>query len=71
MSKQSYQLSMTAQEIDQTLLNMSAKLTQINFANLTTNNKFTETVNGETVEHTIQFDGQGRPTKIDDIEIVW
>lgn len=71
MSKQSYQLSMTAQEIDQTLLNMSAKLTQINFANLTTNNKFTETVNGETVEHTIQFDNQGRPTKIDDIEIVW
>lgn len=70
MGEQAYQLSMTAQEIDETLQNMSAKLTQINFANLTAN-KFTETVNGEVIEHTIEFDDQGRPIKIDDITITW
>ena len=56
MADKKYQLSMTAQEIDETLLNMSAKLTQINFAELLTTNKFTETINGEIIEHTIEFD---------------
>ena len=35
------------------------------------NCKFTETINGEVVSHSVTFDSEGRPSKIDDIDIAW
>ena len=35
------------------------------------NGSFTETAGGVTITHTVTFDTQGRPTKIDDIAITW
>ena len=35
------------------------------------NGKFTETINGEEIIHDVEFDDEGRPSKIDDINITW
>lgn len=47
-----------------------AKLNQIDFSYFA-NGSFTEIVNGETVNHAVTFDSQGRPSKIDDVVIKW
>lgn len=35
------------------------------------NGKFTETINGEIVSHSVTFDSEGRPIKIDNTTITW
>lgn len=45
-------------------------VTAINFSNFESGS-FTETVDGSSVNHSVLFDSEGRPTKIDDIVIAW
>ena len=45
-------------------------VTAIDFANFE-NGSFTETVDGETVTHTVAFDSEGRPVLIDAVTITW
>ena len=35
------------------------------------NGKFTETINGEVGSHSVTFDSEGRPIKIDNTTITW
>ena len=44
--------------------------TALDFTNLE-NGSFTETVDGETVTHTVIYDTEGRPSRIDNILIGW
>ncbi len=46
------------------------KVSEIDFTNFASGS-FTEVVDGETVNHAVTFDSQGRPSKIDDIVIKW
>lgn len=45
-------------------------VTAIDFTNFSSGS-FTETVDGSLVPHSVEFDSQGRPSKIDDIVINW
>ena len=66
----------TAEEVAQIHANAAAiaemkqPVTQIDFSNFE-NGSFTETINGEVITHSVTFDSQGRPVKIDDTTIVW
>ena len=46
------------------------EVSQIDFSNFE-NGSFTETVDGETINHSVTFDEQGRPSSIDGVQIVW
>lgn len=46
------------------------KVSEIDFANYSSGS-FTEKVDGKAVNHTVTFDSQGRPSKIDDVVIKW
>ena len=46
------------------------KVSAINFSNFESGS-FTETVDGSSVNHSVSFDDEGRPTMIDDIVIAW
>ena len=35
------------------------------------NERITETINGEEIIHDVTFDDEGRPIKIDNIDIAW
>ena len=57
-------------EIEENGSTGNAELTHIDFSRYDSGS-FVETVNGETAAHTVEFDEQGRPIKIDDIAITW
>ena len=57
-------------EIVKEVLEAIPKVTAIDFSNFA-NGSFTETVDGSTVNHSVSFDSEGRPTMIDDIVIAW
>ena len=46
------------------------KVSAIDFSNFESGS-FTEIVDGSSVYHSVSFDDEGRPTKIDDIVIAW
>lgn len=48
----------------------SATVSSIDFSNFD-NGSFTETVDGEVITHTVEFDESGRPVKIDNTSIMW
>lgn len=48
----------------------NATVDSIDFSNFD-NGSFTETVNGEVITHSVEFDESGRPVKIDNTSIVW
>ena len=52
------------------VLEAMPRVTAIDFTNFE-NGSFTETVDGSSVNHFVFFDGEGRPTQIDDIVITW
>lgn len=54
----------------QEVLEEMPTVTAMDFSNFE-NGSFTETVDGVTVTHTVTFDTQGRPSKIDNIAITW
>lgn len=45
-------------------------ITNIDFSNFE-NGSFTETIDGQIVTHEVDFDGSGRPIKIDGVTITW
>ena len=45
-------------------------VTSIDFSNFE-NCSFTETVDGEVITHTVEFDESGRPVMIDNVTINW
>lgn len=56
--------------VEEVVEGLTAKPTNLDLSNFE-NGSFTETVNGEVITHSVTFDSQGRPTKIDDMTINW
>lgn len=57
-------------EYDAIPASVEATVTAIDFSNFD-NGSFTETVDGEVITHSVEFDESGRPVKIDNTSIVW
>ena len=49
---------------------MKQPVSEIDFSNFD-NGSFTETINGEVINHSVTFDSHGRPSMIDATRIVW